>query len=170
MLGIAFLFLSSTPVFAGTYLGASVDYDNIFRYQSAYQGIGPKLSIGYSGVTNQMYYLAGEIFGSVRGWQNNNRVANGQSLKPIYSLGFSLIPGYFFDFQVMGYVRAGLIYTKFDQGNAFRNAYQFGVGLQYNLDLCWSLRGEFDYMQYNKIQGGGSPRQQEFSVGVVYRL
>ncbi len=164
------LFLINAPAMAGVYLGASAAYDNIFRASASFQGVGPKLAIGYSGVTNQWLYLAAELFGSTRGWTNKNHIANNQSMKPIYSLGVSVLPGYLFDMQVMGYVRIGTIYTRFDQGNAFRNAYQLGAGLQYNLTCDWSVRGEFDYMQYNKIKGGGSPRAQEYSVGVVYRI
>jgi opacity protein-like surface antigen len=168
--GFVFLLIFSPSVFAGVYLGLSANYDNIFRDDASYQGVGPQVAIGYSGVTNQWLYLAGELFGSTRGWQINNNIANGQSMKPIYSLGASLIPGYILDMQVMAYLRAGTIYTRFDQGNAFRNAYQIGAGLQYNLSCAWDIRAEYDYMQYNKIQGGGSPRTEEFSVGVIYRI
>lgn len=152
------------------YVAPTLMYQNTYTDDIRYEEVSPKLALGYSTVSQQWIYLAGELFGSVKGHTLTNHPKNGQNLRINYSMGMSLIPGLMLDPYLIGYVRLGLVYSRFDQADVMRNAYQVGAGMQFNVNPSWDIRAEYDYMQYSRISNLGSPRAGEVSVSGIYRF
>src|SRR5690242_11825857 len=96
------------PAFADLYFGGSLVYDNTFlssKSKGTFDGVNPKAAIGYS-ATSDEWYFAAELFGVVKGWKVLNvDTVNNISLRPRYSIGVSVLPGYQFDLNFMGYLR-----------------------------------------------------------------
>lgn len=177
VLFLGFFLIPFTSSFSSVYLSPSISYYYYYLPKSgpnvnnsSYEGLGPQLAIGYSTITNQWIYVAGELFTNIKGFKIQNRSENNATVRVRYSLGASILPGLILDPLLMFYARIGLIYTLFEQNNTMRSGYQLGLGLQYNLSQAWDVKGEYDYMQYNSLRNLGSPRAGEFTIGLVYRF
>ena len=159
----------------GPYLGFSVgDRTNMSSYSGAFKGADFTLSGGYGAMLTPDFYLAGEVFvldtAKVSDYALNNTV----SLQSTWGYGASILPGYMINERVLGYLRGGVIRTRFNNQSGNATGGTFGLGLQTPLDHNWDLRAEYDWSWYNKVSGSavgvGSPRTTLFNVGIVYKF
>src|SRR5579862_2281150 len=95
------------------YAGPTLQYTNIYVRKFKYQGLSPRLTVGYGGMTNNVLYLAAEIFGTAVTASLKNHPAPAGSLRTSYSYGASLLPGYLLDDVWMLYARLGYITSRF---------------------------------------------------------
>jgi len=150
------------------YLGLSVGVRNNYSAAPAvYKGLEGIISLGYGGIVSPSFYLAAELFGG--GSINlKNYTNSGVSVKSTWSYGLDIIPGIQLTDPVVGYVRLGVVRTRFnDVGNA--TGWRAGVGGQTNLWPNWDLRGEYVYTYYNSV-GGMNPQSDQFNLGLIYKF
>lgn len=161
-----------TAAFAGAiYVAPSALFESISTQQLRYEGLSPRLDLGYGGIVyDERWYLAGEIFFTPKSIQILRNSINGQDLKVQYEWGASLLPGLFLDDILMIYVRLGIIATHFKDLDITRKGTQIGGGLEAWLNDTWSVRGEFDYTRYNRINSIGSPTSGTFMISAIYRF
>ena len=167
------LIASTSTAFASAafYVAPSVSYQNIQGDGAQYSGIEPKLAIGFGGFFRDSIYLAGELFGSPASItiRNSESDTTGFNVKPKYTIGAAILPGFDIDGTLMAFLRIGIAYTHFDQLDATRPGYVLGGGGEYRVDNNWSLRGEYVYIGYSSIDNT-TPRDQEGVIGLVYRF
>lgn len=155
----------------GPYVGASLGVRNNYTGEPSvvYKGIEGILSLGYGGAVSPMFYLAGELFVGDSA-QVRNFKFNGNGVKSTWSYGFDLIPGIMLTDYVMGYVRAGVVRTRFSDQGTSATGWQVGIGGQTNLCQNWDLRGEYVFSAYRSVTGIGHPQADQFNLGVVYKF
>lgn len=170
LLSLAILGLgaSFTVAHAGPYLGVDIGINTNTAKYTNYRGAQAKFDLGYSSTQGSGYYFAGEIFGVPGSVSIDN-----YGLKSTYSYGLSFIPGALFSDHVLGFARIGVLRTHFQpSGTGSKNLSggQFGLGLQTSLTQSWDLRGEYDFVAYKSLDGLGSPRADQFNLGLVYKF
>lgn len=126
--------------------------------QGSFRGMPLALFAGYGGRLDSNVYLAGEIFGNV-----NTMSLDNNGLKTTYSWGASLLPGLSLGEGVLGFARIGVLRNHFSWKN--KTGGEVGAGVEVGLAREWSLRGEYDYIQYN-----GDYKTDQFIVGLLYRF
>lgn len=164
---------------AGPYVGVSVGpRSNMTGSPTAFRGFTGTLSAGYGALVNPVFYLAGEIFGSgtakIKSYKTATN-ANGTGLigsKSSWDYGISIIPGYMITDHVLGYLRAGVVRTRFnDTGiSSTETGAQVGVGMQTNVYQNWDVRGEYVYSQYGRVSSIGKVQSDQVNVGLVYKF
>jgi opacity protein-like surface antigen len=157
---------------AGPYVGASVGpITNVAGAPANYQGFEGTLSVGWGHLMNRSLYIAGEFFGGSNARLKNSSIAGDPtSVASSYQYGFDIIPGFMITDHVLGYFRAGVVRTQFNDVNVGRTGWQVGIGGQTNVYRNIDIRGEFIYSQYNAITGVGTPRSDQFNLGLVYKF
>lgn len=166
--------VANTAPYVGASIGivnntANVKYNGTNDTVGAYRGVPFNLFAGYGGVINQSFYLAGELFGTV----GTANISNNSTLKTSYGLGAAIIPGVMLSDHTLAYARAGVVRSRFSDADMSRTGGQFGLGMQTALTQNVDLRGEYDFVAYqskNTDFGSVAPRQDQFSVGLVYKL
>lgn len=141
---------------------------------------------GYAWNFNNGFYLAGELSGEV----NSNRHSDvlftnvfqgdaaeiGFNSQKLYSVGFSVLPGFHVNTDSLIYGRVGTVYSRFksnlyqtlDTGailestnkGGYNNGFwgmQLGLGYQVKIQPNLSLRAEYDYTDY---------RSRNFTLGI----
>ena len=167
----ALLAVTSSIAFANSapYMGASVAVKTNTANNTNYRGIPANLFLGFGANAGQGVYLGGEVSGTL-----GSVAMTDNGLKSTYGYGVSFIPGIMISDHTMGYARLGLVRSHFSPQGASSNTVsgaQFGLGLQTSLMQSWDLRGEYDYIAYNSLQGvSGSPKTDEFNLGLVYKF
>lgn len=161
----------NTGAMAGNfYVGPTLFAENISANQSSYRGMHPRMSLGY-GDRMENYYLAGEIFAvpfsTPISYSTNSTGVNARISR---SFGLSLLPGYMITDSVMGYLRLGVVNSKFSGPNTSKSGGQVGAGLETNLTSNWDLRGEYIYTAYQSVNGLGSAKSNEVGIGAVYKF
>jgi hypothetical protein len=150
------------------YLAGAAQYSSYYIDRIKFEGISPRLALGYGGMANSIIYVAGELFGMpfTSTLNNNSRMESG--LKTSYSFGASFLPGYYFDENVMGYLRLSYIATRFVKVPTTKAGYETGLGV----DVCWSPNWhayfEYDYAKYRTINDMGTPKSGSYVLGVKY--
>lgn len=167
---LTLLCLSTSPVYAGLYLGPTVTYESFYMDDLRYQAISPRLTVGYGDWYTNWMYLGAEAFGSPKDYHLNNNDTLDQTLKVRYSFGGSLIPGIYLDNIVMGYLRLGVTYAKFSQTDQTVPGIQGGIGLDVTAIDCWHVRGEYDFAKFRQVGAVDNPRSDEFSVSLIYHF
>lgn len=170
---LGFIFLGGlTPTYAASfYIAPSIEYQGISTGDIDYMGMMARLALGFGGpINNTSVYLAGEFFGIPKGATLHNNRGDTAGLKPSYTVGMSVLPGICLDDTILAYARLSLVNTKFDNLNISRPGTQVGIGLQTYLSGSWDIRGEYDYTSYRSISGVGSPKADEYVLGLVYRF
>jgi opacity protein-like surface antigen len=167
----ALLLVLSWNASAGSlYFGPTLAIQNTTSQFDNYRGFQPRLSGGYEDVLD-CFYLAGEVFwvpGMVTIYESNT--LRSESARTTYSYGLSFLPGLLLTEYVIAYLRLGYSATRFWGPNATKSGGQFGVGLQSDLTDNWSLRGEYIYTAYSNISYLGSPRSDQYGIGLIYKL
>lgn len=162
--------ISSTAFAGNVYIGPSAFLQYVSGSHTNYTGIHPQLSLGYGDLSNNIY-LAGEIFaaaGNLTINDSHNRAS--RSAKITRTFGASFIPGMMLNEKVLGFLRLGIVNSKFNGPNTTKTGGQIGVGLQTSLNPCWDIRGEYDFSAYRSMSGIGSPKVNEIGVGVIYKI
>ncbi len=151
------------------YIGPTLLVQDISANQASFRGLHGRASLGYADWSNK-YYFAGELFyipatmtlSDIRG------NANGPTAKASNSFGASLLPGTLIYKQILGYLRLGLISSRFVAPNSMKLGAQLGLGLQTRLTSQIALRGEYIYTGYGSVSQIGTPNSNEFGVGFIY--
>ena len=170
----------------GFYVGAQVGYDTVRVRESfgnhdsdfssstvgnvsAWDG---GLFLGYGQYLTDLFYLGGEIFGTVNGTNqtigsahffDNSTFQNKFQVNSSY--GLALLPGIRINDATLGYVRLGWNWANFKaKANSFvastnetfnasasntSNGFNFGVGLETLIVTNWSVRTEFSHTWYS---------------------
>ncbi len=172
VIAATFLAASTNVAFAdisysAPYVGANIGLVDTTSSTSNYRGLLGTLSLGYGALMNQNFYLAGEfLFNGNLG----SFTINGPSLKTTVGYGISIIPGIAINERTMGYLRIGVVRSKFTNGDTEITGGQIGLGMQTNLCQNWDLRGEYVYTGYGSSGTISSPKADLFSLGVVYKF
>lgn len=172
LLGTAALFTSMlSTAFAGSfYLAPTIIYQTMSASGIGYNGMAPRLTVGYEDMLTPVIYTGVEVFSNPTTFKTYNNPNNLGSLRATYSYGASILPGINFDNTIIGYGRLGIIRTRFDNLGKVKSGTEYGVGLQWNLNDLWSARGEYDYTKYNNIANIGHPSSNTYSIGLMYRF
>lgn len=152
---------------ANTYVGGSVGMQDVTASPSYYRGIRPGLFIGYGGMYDTDFYMAGELSGSLVSTLTDDYEVRNQSLRISPNFGLSFIPGAMLAQASMGFLRLGGAYGYFADANTWRWGAIFGAGLETAFTPCWSVRAEYDYTVYRSMPVG-TPRSDEFVVSLKY--
>jgi opacity protein-like surface antigen len=156
----------NTGAYLGLSVGSRVNYLSRPIVSTAIDGT---IFGGYSMLWDQ-FYGALEIFGQDDGVINNYRSTKFGSSSSSWGYGLSVLPGYLISDNVLGYLRLGVVNTRFNgHNNSNSTGGQVGLGMQTALTNCWDLRGEWIYSFYNSITAG-VPRTQQFNLGLLYKF
>ena len=159
---------------AGPYLGLSLgNRTNYTGSPTVFKGLDGILSLGYAGMVTPSFYLAGEVFGLATGNIKDLTYTFGtttSSAKSNWSYGADLIPGYMITDYVLGYLRAGVVTTRFNGQGSTKTGGQLGLGGQTSLTTNWDLRGEYVYSQYGRVSGIGKVSADQVNLGLVYKF
>jgi len=158
------------PFMGGAYLGFSVaSRVNYTSSPAVYNGLEGTLLGGYGWLWDQ-WYAALEIFVQDSTQITNNTSSVG-SAKSSWGYGLSILPGYMLVDNVLGYLRLGIVETRFSTRSSNLLGGQIGLGLDTALCNNWDLRAEYVYSFYNSISNhGGNPKSQQFNLGLVYKF
>lgn len=140
----------------------------------SYRGVPFNLFVGYGGVLDQNFYLAGEVFGTV----GTANLTDYKGLKTSYGYGASILPGIMLSDHTIAYARLGVVRSRFSKQNVTRTGGQAGLGLQTCLTQNIDIRGEYDYVAYKSVDGSFlnrnswslTPRSDQVTLGVVYKF
>ncbi|HVY53186.1 MAG TPA: outer membrane beta-barrel protein [Gammaproteobacteria bacterium] len=167
----AALALTSGVAFAGVpYIGASVGEitNTTDTSNKNFRGLPLMLHAGYGSLLSPNLYLAAELFGTL-----GSATLNDNGLKTTYGYGASLIPGVLLGDHTMTYVRAGVVRSRFTASgtpNRDVNGGQLGLGMQIGMTQSLDLRGEYTYTAYQTFSGISAPRQDQFTLGLIYKF
>ena len=171
---------------AGPYVGFSIGPRiMVTGTPLQYVGVDGTLSVGYGHLWNQWFYLGGEIFGgnSIRmknfGPQNIAQ-ARIKNVRTSWNYGFDAIPGIMINDHTLGYVRGGVVNTRFQIQTAQFSVvetdptgWRVGVGMQTNVYKNLDVRFDYIYNQFYRQTNPipiGRPVMNLFEFGVVYRF
>lgn len=155
------------------YIAPSAIWDSYYAAPIRYEGWTGRLALGLGLPLQAPFSLA------IEGWvipikpsTHTNNTFGIASLKPSYSYGASLLPGYILDDYLRVFIRLGGLGTKFDSLNETVAAWQAGAGIDVFLSCFsrWSVRGEWDYSRYRSTSSVGVISDGEYSAGIVYRF
>lgn len=195
----------STAAFAGAasgYLGLDAGIiDSIYKMSGAISATGDSYGqtagsrggnatafAGYGMMVNEKYYLGGELHVSDASNKTNvltftdsaTGVTGTITAYTRYSYGISFIPAMIYNDVFTGYLRLGLVNTRFDTkvaagaSNRTNNNVtggEAGVGVQVKIDEHFSVRGEYvftAYRAYNTLGFHIQPTTDQVNVGIVY--
>lgn len=161
-----------TAVNASPYLGASVGV-NVNSSTNAvggnpgvFRGIPVKVFAGYGNMLSQAFYLAGELTATL----GTGEISTSNNMKTSYGFGLSVLPGVMLNDNAMAYARVSYVKSRFSSLNSMVNGAQFGLGLQTSITQNMDVRGEYDYTDYANVGAVRSPRADEYTVGLVYKI
>lgn len=173
LLSLCALFIITTSyafAAASIYIVPNVKYESLSINNIRYEGITGQLEVGYGGPIYGNYFLAGEVYASPKSINIHNNNGNVISLKPSWDFGGSILPGYIFDASTLLYLRLGAERTHIPGPDATQNGGQLGAGIQFNLNACWDIRGEFNYTWFGKMDDLGKLNKAQYLVGFVFRF
>jgi len=176
-----FIFTTMASVFACN--AALADYPTVYAGASAgiivntttsaanaqpgnFRGAPFNLFVGYGNLLDQNFYLAGEVFGTV----GTGEISDKNGLKTTYGIGASLLPGLLLSDSTMIYARGGFVRSRFSNVSNLSTGVQLGLGMQMALMQSLDLRGEYDFTAYHSVSGISSPRQDAFTLGLLYKF
>jgi hypothetical protein len=170
LLTTLFLTITTSALAHGPYIGPTFLIQDLTTSNSDFRGVSPRFAFGYDGIID-CYYLGAEVFATptTLTMQDNHPVGS-TSLKISRDFGISILPGLYLSEGFIGYLRLGVIRSKFkDPGNLVTGG-QGGIGLQTSLSPAWVLRTEYIYTGYSHISGLGSPQSDVFGIGLIYKF
>lgn len=169
LVAVAIVAASSTIAMAGAapYMGAAIGIqDNI---GNGYSRLMPaNLFAGYGGTIGQSQnvYLAGEVFAVPATYSFKNSGLD----RTTYGYGASIIPGLMLSDHTLGYVRAGVVKSRFSHASESVTGGQLGLGLQTSLSQNVDLRGEYVYTAYRSVDRVSSPKADQANLGLIYKF
>jgi opacity protein-like surface antigen len=172
LLASAMLAISSSVAFANgaPYVGLSTGIMTNTTKSANFRGMPGTIFAGYGATMGQGAYLAGEVFGTIA-----TAVVNDNGAKSTYNYGLSVIPGMMLSDHTMGYLRVGLLRTRFTPSGPVASTTvsgaQLGLGLQTSLTQNWDLRGEYTYTAHRHISNlSGDIRTDAAIASLIYRF
>lgn len=162
--------LASLNVYANTYVGGSLGFQDISANSSKFRGWRPGLFIGYGGRMSDdddNYYLAGELAVSWASETSDQYINRRNSLRMSPELSLSLLPGMILKPDLLGYLRFGAGEAKQKIPNVWVANAIVGAGLEYAMTPCWSLRGEYNYTFFASTNIG-NPRSHDLILSLKY--
>ncbi|HLB43319.1 MAG TPA: outer membrane beta-barrel protein [Gammaproteobacteria bacterium] len=172
--------MAATPCstfMAGPYIGLSIgDRTNFTGSPLVFKGLDGNLSLGYGALVSPSFYLAGEVFGigtaSIKDFTTSMSVSKNVSAKSSWGYGLSILPGYMLTDTVLGYIRGGVLRTRFNGTSVDTNGtgWQIGLGGQTSLASNWDIRAEYIYSYYGTISNAGKLSSDQANVGLVYKF
>jgi opacity protein-like surface antigen len=172
LLASAMFAISSGVAFANgaPYMGLSTGVITNTAKSANFRGMPGTIFAGYGASAGQGVYLAGEVFGTI-----GTATITDNGAKSTYSYGLSFIPGMMLSDHTMGFLRIGLMRTRFTpQGPVASTTVsggQLGLGLQTSLTQNWDLRGEYTYVAQRRISSLiGDIRTDAATLGLLYRF
>jgi opacity protein-like surface antigen len=168
-LAVCFLVITSTSyaIPHSLYVAPTLSYANIKVDNVRNEALNPQLGIGFGDLVREDLYFGMEAFGVLKSMSHNNSTNNNPSLN---SYGASILPGIPLDNTLLGFMRLGVVNTHFDSYDEDKSGIQVGLGLQAMLNTTWSIRGEYIYTRYQRIDTLGAPATGQYSLGAVYRF
>lgn len=152
----------------GPYLGLSASSRvNYLSHPAAFHGVEGTVFAGYSTAWDQMYGAV-EIFAQKAASIANYRTTAGSTASS-WGYGLSVLPGYMVTENVLGYLRLGVVKSRFTTGNSNLTGGQVGLGMETALSNNWDLRGEWVHSFY-KAMRLGNPKSQQFNLGLLYKF
>lgn len=155
---------------AGLYIGPTLLVRDTISSNSTVRESGLRLSLGYGDFVAPSFYLAGEAFAIPGSILLKNNTSYGTSVRNTYSYGASLLPGIPVTDSVLGYLRLGVVETRFSSASVTAAGGQVGLGLQTGLTCDWDLRMEYTYTMYRSVSNAGTPKADWFGLGLTYKL
>lgn len=194
----------------GFYIGAQVGYDS-YRVRTSFgsaafpaifgttvlnaTGWAGGLFLGYGQYFNNLFYLAGEIFGTDSAANVRTRVTTTAGsfrgrVQANGSWGLALLPGIKLNDTSLGYIRLGWNWASLKGRATLLNAagvvvasnnrthtsngFNFGVGIETLIVGNWSVRGEYSHTWYNNFTNAAgtkfNPSNNEYMLGVLYHF
>lgn len=152
------------------YIGASTGLVNNsgaqWPHTGDFRGIPVNVFLGFANLTAQGMYLAGELTGTL----GTGEATSNLGVKSSYGYGASILPGVLLSEHTLAFARAGVVRSRFSSASSMSTGGQLGVGLQTSLTQSLDVRGEYDYTSYSSVSKVGSPRQDAFMAGLVYKF
>ncbi len=164
------LAITSSIAFAGAapYVGAALGINAMTSTSgSNFRGVPIDLFAGFGATVNSSLYLGGEITATPF---TSFLSSTGNSLRTTYGYGISFMPGVMFSDHTLGYVRAGAVRSHFSWVGENKTGGQLGVGMQTDVMPEVSLRTEYVYTWYSKIETVASPKSDAFKLGLIYKF
>lgn len=170
---IAFMLSSfNLPAFAGHfYVGPTLLGQHTFAKHTHFDGIHPRLSLGYANSYQDDLYFAYEIFGvPATATLSESHDDPSVSVKTTHSIGFSFIIGTPLSDALLGFVRVGGIRSTFSGPDQSKSGVQGGFGIQTPLSTAWNIHAEYIYTAYQSISVIGTPKSNEIGIGLTYSI
>lgn len=164
--------LCAASAYANTfYFSPTLVLDYVSASHSHYSGIYPNFALGYRDMMDDCYSVAGEIFG-VPGTATLNDSHNSTEVSTKISsrFGLAVLPGMMVSDTVLGYLRFGVVESKFSSPDVWRTGGQVGLGATSSLNEAWEIKGEYTFTAYNSMSGLGSPKDNELGLGLNYHF
>lgn len=155
------------------YIAPTAVWDSFYANPIRYEGLSAKLTLGIGPNFNSPFTLAIEGWvDPIKPWTHTNNTFGVASLKPSYSYGGDIVPGYQLDDYLHAFVRLGVLSTKFDSLNVSLTAWQAGAGIDvaFTCGSPWRLRGEWNYSRYRSTATVGVIEDGQYGVGFVYQF
>jgi opacity protein-like surface antigen len=165
----ALLAACSSAIANAPYIGFSAgENTNTSTYRN-FRGLPANIFVGYGATIGEGVYLGGEVFGNVA-----TATITDNGLKSSTGYGVSFMPGIMLSDHTVGFIRLGIVRTKFQPSGASDNSVtggQLGVGMQTALMQNWDVRGEYVFSTYQGLgQISGNPKTDEFLLGLAYKF
>ncbi len=165
------LLAASWQVSAGSiYFAPSLFMQRTVSDTDNFHALYMHLAAGYWDVID-CFYLAGELFivpATVSISESNPQ--RDESIRTTYAWGVSFLPGLLLTEKVVAFLRMGYVATRFWGPDTTKSGGQIGVGLQSELSKNWDLRGEYIYTAYTNTSNIGSPKTDQYGIGLIYKL
>lgn len=155
---------------AGLYVGPTLLLRDTIASHSSVRELGLRMSLGYGDFVSPAFYLAGEAFGMPGAAVLRNNTSSGTSVRSTYGYGVSIIPGTPITDSVLGYLRLGVVESRFTSASQTRAGAQAGLGLQTSLTCNWDMRMEYIYTMYGSVSNAGSPKSDWVGLGFMYKF
>lgn len=171
----AVLFLTVSPGYSALtfYIAPGLSYDDFHvnnNTNTVFQGLDPRIAVGFSNWNIASFYLGAEIFANpiTPATINNRTPDGGVIIKPNYTYGISLLPGFHLDDYISLFVRASIIQTRFNQLGTTRNGYQVGGGVEIAFCGQWAGRAEYTYNAYKHFDGNDNFHANLGTISFLY--
>ncbi|MCC2666389.1 MAG: hypothetical protein K0S63_305 [Gammaproteobacteria bacterium] len=174
------LAMSSSIAFAGAapYVGAALGVNTMTSTSgNNFRSMPLDLFAGFGAKMNASFYLGGEITATPLSALLSK--SPGNVLRTTYSYGISIMPGAMFSDHTVGYVRVGVVRSRFNFFDETKTGGQVGAGIQTDVMPDLSLRTEYVYSWYSKSRYASwfnntvitmSPKSDAFKVGLIYKF
>ena len=173
----------STPSSTSVLPNTSINIDDTFWADNI------NLIAGMGKKTKSNYYYGGEITSNI--YFYSNRTLKNTTLTYIYDVTASALLGHYIGNNMLVYTRLGIVMSNLDikytgqttpnsteqLGNGTARALNMGIGASYLLYQHLSVRGEFNYLSYQKLNVALYPENytanlrltgQQIEIGILY--